>query len=104
MNNIYYDYPKAKSSDAYDDHEISVHEEHLNGGVLVYIERLSLNDKRQIIDRQIEVAGYRHTPYVGRRKIKIIPEQNRASIKSSLTKLLKETLRDKVITDFFFWA
>ena len=100
------DYPRIGSKyDSYDFPLESVHEEHFNGGVLVYIERIEVDDKNKIVDKQIEVAGYRYTPYVGRRKVKIIPEQKRMAVKSDLIELLEEKFADKaLIIDFLFWT
>lgn len=99
------EYPRIKRYDTYDIPLETVHEEHCNGGVIVYIERIEIDGKDKVVDRQIEIAGYRHTPYVGKRKVSIIPEQNKMAIKSDLTKLLERKFADKApIIDFLFWT
>jgi hypothetical protein len=98
-------YPRIERNyDAYDIPLETVHEDRLDGGVLVYIERVEIDDKNKVVDRQIEVAGYRHTPYFGKRKVSVIPEQSRTTVKSSLTELLERKFADKApIIDFLFW-
>jgi hypothetical protein len=99
-------YPRVERKyDAYDIPLETIHEDHINGGILVYVERIEIDDKNRIVDRQIEVAGYRHTPYFGKRKVEIIHEQRRATVKSSLTELLEKKFADKApIIDFLFWT
>lgn len=104
MRKNFREYPKVKRYDTYDIPLETVYEDRL-GGILVYIERIELDNKNHIVNRQIEVAGYRYTPYVGRRKIRIIPEQNRVAVKSDLTELLEKKFADKApIIDFLFWT
>ena len=48
----------------------------ISGGILVY----RMEDK--------EIFGYRHTPWIGDKQIKLIPEEKRTEVESELKKIL----------------
>ena len=95
--------PNEQEQDAYNQSMKIVREACINGGVLVYIEQLYRNDKMQSVSRQIEVVGYRHTPLIGRKKVKLISGEERQRTESSLRKILEaDPVIGKIPTTFSF--
>jgi hypothetical protein len=106
MRNEYYAYPKIERAyDVYDNHSSGVREDYVRGGVLVSVEEDQMDDNRHLIGRQIFIAGYRHTPLVGRRRVRLILDKNeKRRTKYSLTQILRrDPVSGDVPTSFSFW-
>ncbi len=101
-----WDYPQLDAeNDVYNSSISAIREQHLNGGVLVYIEQINLDSKRQPLSMEIEVAGYRRTSYIGEKKVKLIAQDRHYRIESSLTQLLESSpvTKEVPIINFSFW-
>jgi phosphoribosylformylglycinamidine (FGAM) synthase PurS component len=82
-------YPAIDQKEEYGSNPRTVLDQSIKSGVLTYLRKFILNDERQTVGWQIEIAGYRNTRQVGTQIRLILEVQEQRRAESELREILE---------------